>query len=99
MSEIIEDELRAPTLAYIDKLHKRIEALEVELQITIKALEESTARIEALEAALRNARAAIMEADPAVLCCTLWMPNHISPAETVVDHIDAALAPENGGVK
>ncbi|MGM4891220.1 hypothetical protein [Tardiphaga sp. 839_C3_N1_4] len=42
--------------------------------------------------ALRNVRAAIMEADPAVLCCTLWMPNRISPAETVVDHIDAALS-------
>ena len=30
MSEIIEDELRGTTLAYVDKLHKRIEALEAE---------------------------------------------------------------------
>jgi hypothetical protein len=53
---------------------------------------EASKREADLREALRNIRAAIMEADPAVLCCTLWMPNRISPAETVVDHIDAALA-------
>ena len=63
MSEIIEDEVRGPTLAYVDKLQKRIEALEVELQITIKALEESTARIEALEAALREIETAPVRFD------------------------------------
>ena len=63
MSEIIDDELRAPTLAYVDKLQKRVEALEVELQITIKALEESTARIEALENENRELRKRLGEND------------------------------------
>jgi hypothetical protein len=52
----------------------------------------ATTTQDSVREALRNVRAAIMEADPAVLCCTLWMPNRISPAETVVDHIDAALS-------
>ena len=62
MSEIIEDELRGTTLAYVDKLHKRIAALEAALREhhdawrgTIGHLNKAAKRIEALEAALRDA--------------------------------------------
>lgn len=57
----------------------------------------ATARTETAEArlaeslkALDDARAAILEADPSVLTCTLWMPERISPNETVADYLDAA---------
>lgn len=45
-----------------------------------------------LRKTLQNVRAAIMEADPAILSDTLWMPQRLSPAETAVDHIDLALS-------
>ena len=45
-----------------------------------------------LREALRRVRTAIVEADPSILTCTLWMPDTMS--ETVVDHIDAALGEE-----
>lgn len=54
---------------------------------------EEIERLRASEAklreALRRVRTAIVEADPSILTCTLWMPDTMS--ETVVDHIDAAL--------
>jgi len=46
------------------------------------------ARVKELEGALRNVRAAIEQADPKVLVCTLWMPG---PPETVADYISAAV--------
>ena len=40
MSEIIEDEVRAPTLAYVAKLEARIEALEAALREIDERTEE-----------------------------------------------------------
>ena len=56
MSEIIEDEVRAPTLAYVAKLEARIEALEAALRLAVDCtlFDEAADRIEALEAALRE---------------------------------------------
>ena len=45
--------------------------------------------VEKLRKALRRVRAAITNAEPDILTCTLWM--HDTPAETVVDFISAAL--------
>ena len=56
------------------------------------AIERLHAREARLREALRRVRTAIVEADPSVLICTLWMPDMMS--ETVVDHIDAALGEE-----
>lgn len=53
-------------------------------------LNEAAAEIKRLREALCNVREAIVNADPNVLTCTLWMPQVMS--ETVVDYIDAALA-------
>jgi hypothetical protein len=58
----------------------------------IERLRASEAR---LREALRRVRTAIVEADPSILICTLWMPDTMS--ETVVDHIDAALEEEKKG--
>ena len=41
---------------------------------------------------LENVKSAILQADIDIICDTLWMPTEVSPAETVVDYIDAALA-------
>ncbi len=52
-------------------------------------IERLRAENERLREALRRVRTAVVEADPSILTCTLWMPDTMS--ETVVDHIDAAL--------
>jgi hypothetical protein len=49
-------------------------------------------RAETLKAALENVKAAILEANIAVITDTLWMPERLSKNETVVDYIDAALS-------
>ncbi len=48
-------------------------------------------RVSDLENALRDVRTAIIDADPEVLCCTLWMPDDIIMGATVVDYIDLTL--------
>jgi len=40
---------------------------------------------------LRVARRTILEGGSGGVTCTVWVPYDISPAETLVDHIDAAL--------
>ncbi len=67
-----------------------------QLAIGAEQWRQFRARAVKAEKALTDVRAAIMEADPAVLVCTLWMPDRLSPCETVVDHIDAALPPKGG---
>lgn len=52
----------------------------------VAALEE---RVKELEGALRAVGSAIEQADPKVLCCTLWMSGQ---PETVVDYISAAIS-------
>lgn len=70
--------------ALADKLRKDNERL-------TKENAAQAERIAKLEDALANVRTAIETADPEVLVCTLWMPDKW-PNETVVDHIDNALA-------
>jgi len=50
-----------------------------------------------LSGALRDVRRAIMEADPAVLTDTFWMPDNVYKGGTVVDFIDEALSGSGSG--
>lgn len=54
-------------------------------------VEKLRAELAAAREALRNAADAIERADPEILTCTLWMPDDVSPNETVVDHLRTAL--------
>ena len=69
----------------VDALKARIEALEQQNAACIATLEESAIRIEALEAALREAR---------LLCDQNLGPTRSSIPDKIADLIDAALAPE-----
>lgn len=53
--------------------------------------DETRAELAAAREALRNAADAIERADPEILTCTLWMPDDVSPNETIVDHLRTAL--------
>lgn len=64
-----------------------------DLPLTLSAAQRDViklrARVEALEEALRIARRTIMESE--AVDCTVWVPHDVSPAETLVDLIDAVL--------
>lgn len=83
---------------------RKVAELEAERDNAIAMLETQAKlhrRAEAREArlseALRNVRRAIMEADPAVLTDTFWMPSNVFKGGTVVDFIDAALSGSGSG--
>ncbi len=83
---------------------RKVAELEAERDNAIAMLETQAKlhrRAEAREArlseALRNVRRAIMEADPAVLTDTFWMPDSVYRGGTVVDFIDAALSGSGSG--
>ncbi|GAN91001.1 hypothetical protein Gbfr_022_045 [Gluconobacter frateurii M-2] len=80
--------------ANVDALEARIAELVEAEQLARADAEASKARVKVLEGALRNVCSAIEQADPKVLCCTLWMTTPVP--ETVVDYIRAALAREGG---
>ena len=82
MSEDIVERIRSVGRDY--DFHEN--ALIYEAADEIERLRASEAK---LREALRRVRTAVVEADPSILTCTLWMPDTMS--ETVVDHIDAAL--------
>ena len=48
--------------------------------------------VAALVEALRVARRTIVEGGGGGVTCVVWVPNDVCPSETLVDHIDAALA-------
>jgi hypothetical protein len=57
------------------------------------------AEVARLREAIESAANAIETADPETLVDTLWMPDEVSPCETVVDHLRAALSqPEHNGM-
>lgn len=99
----------SPPLLYTSPPTSELEALRNEAaaahEADAKAFLAANARAEAAEArvadavrVIEDARSAIVEADPNVLTCTLWMPERISPNETVADFLEAAaLRVREGG--
>lgn len=77
--------------AELDRANERFRVCDETLGHTIGDLNDAQRERDEARAALRAVKDAIVRADPTVLVCTLWMPMDASPAETVVDFIDAAL--------
>lgn len=84
-----EGALLAEAASALRTLLSRAEAAEARLAAERAAHAETKARLAEARKALDDVRTAIIEADPKVLTCTLWMPARISPNETVADFLEA----------